>query len=68
MSKITDSLDLHYYRDAVQRSTECMDASSNRQHAVRREPCVSVYMPEDRCLVDGRPDTVKCDWSNIRTS
>jgi len=62
MSKLTDSLDHCYYRDAVQRSTECMAASSNRDHRVPREPCVSIYMPENRCSVDGHPDTVRIAW------
>jgi hypothetical protein len=71
MSKLTDSLDLHYYRDAVQRSTECMAASSEREckpRRVPREPCVSIYMPENRCSVDGHPDNVRIDWGTPRST
>ena len=64
MSKLQASLDPHHYRDAVERSTECMAASSEREHKPRREPCVSIYMPEGRCTVDGHPDTVKIQWGN----
>jgi len=66
MNKLADSLEPHYYRDAVHRSTECMDASSNREYKLRREPCVSIYVPEGRCSIDGYPDTVRCDWGTPR--
>lgn len=62
MSNFTETLDPHYYRDAVQRSTDAMAASSNREHRVHSEPCVSIYMPEGRCSFDGRPDTVAINW------
>ena len=68
MNNFTETLDPHYYRDAVERSTECMAASSNREHATRREPCVSIYMPENRCSVDGHPDTVRIAWGMPRST
>lgn len=63
MSSPVDIYDREYYREACRRSDAAMREHSKVQVQHTHRP----FTTANQCLVDGRPNLVRCDWSGIRT-